>query len=188
VFFLKTNYLNLMNAKSVSKSQLVAFALLLPSLLSGFKSATIMGANLKSNIIFPLWTAAGADFIPHAKIQSKVDERLLEHGNGHRLHIHWCFPGHWSKSFRNKPVKLHGQQTSTLDVIKYKAKQIIGDAPFLWVANKDIDDNEFDDFLFGKRIGNSPHGLNYYQGFDHAVFVSALNLTPAHIRFSSMSV
>lgn len=50
------------------------------------------------------------------------------------------------------------------------------------MGNNDLPDDYFDPTI-SERLPNSPHGLNSFQHYHHAVIISALNPPPAHFKF-----
>jgi len=147
---------------------------MLPKIFTGFSSVTIAGARFTETILYQVWTDSGVEFIEHAGLKKRL--RYQDHDGGHQLTILYAFEGDWSKTFRdnnNKQV-----QNLFVDTIKKE----MGNDRFIWMGNKDLDDD-----LFGKnntRLPNKPHGLNLYQNdYDNFVTLSALNPRSEHYKF-----
>ena len=184
VYARKENWDRMMKGDSEGgKYQFLCFGLLKPTIFEGFKSATAMGAMLTESVMFHWWLNEGVEFEPHPAIDRRVRERLPEHPNGAHLTIRYLFDEPWSKRTRDTPIEVDGRAVHKLDYAKEKLREEFGDAPFLWVANKDVPDTEMDDFPAAIRLPNSPHGLNQFQDVHNVAFLSALNPTPAHFAF-----
>lgn len=157
----------------LGKAQLDVHAHLNPSVLSGFASARIMGANFTDSLLYHLWSQTGAVFrkdrkiVPHA-----VDPRQL----GQRVDIHFFSAHAWSKSRRDK-LGEKGEQGIT-----EMAKELFGDEPFLWVANNDLGDDALP-LANGTRISNISHGDNRWRSWHNIAFLSALNNNPSHFSY-----
>jgi hypothetical protein len=176
-YVLENQYSNLINS-SGEKRKLLAFAHLMPSLLDGFASATIMGACFKDSVLYQLWAAGGVRFQRHKPIARGL--RYREHGNGHLLTIRYGTEEDWSKNLRDKMIG-GADRCSVMDRVVARVKDTLGHNPFVWMGNKDVPDAIFGGH--GQRLPNSPFGLNPYQGIHNAVILSALNPPPAHFAF-----
>ena len=176
-YVLDDQFCNLIESSGENR-KLLTFAHLKPSLFEGFATATIMGACFEESVLFHLWMAMGVKFRTHTTIQNRL--RYQQHDNGGLLTIRYATEESWSKNFRDKP--LSGDQARTvLDQVVERVKQAVGDVDFVWMGNKDNNDDIFNGH--GHRLPNSPHGLNPYQHIHHAVILAALNPPPAHFSF-----
>jgi hypothetical protein len=184
VYARKENWARMHNHDSDDgKHKLLCFGLLRPTIFDPFKSATVMGAMLKESVMFHWWQNWGVEFEQHPVIYQQARKRLPAHLNGDHLTIRYLFDVPWSKSFRDQPVMINGGAVDKFDYVKDKMREVFGDEPFLWVANKDVPDARMEEFPSAIRLSNSPHGLNQYQDVHNVVFLSALNPTPAHFSF-----
>lgn len=157
--------------------KLPSFGLLRPTIFERFKSVCIMGAMLTDSVMYHWWLGHDVKFVSHPVIETKVRERLAEHGNGEHLTIHYLSEEPYSKNMRDKipgGLKVFAQRN---------IQNVFGTEPFIWVANNDVDDTVMDAFPDAKRVSNSPHGLNQFQHIHNVIFLSALNASPAHFGF-----
>ncbi|MBP1180941.1 hypothetical protein [Methylobacterium sp. PvR107] len=163
-------------------ASLVTYSLLKPSLLSGFATVTIASACMTETTLFRLWSAMGATMKPVGAGLRK-DLRYTEHEHGDRITIYFASHEAWSKRFRDRAVEdATGAEVRILDRIRQAIANLIGDEPFVWMGNKDLDDGFFG-LAKAERLPNTPHGLNTYQGYHAVVVLSALNPPPAHFHF-----
>ena len=175
-YVLDDQYQNLLAGQGERRS-LLAFAVLRPTLFEGFASATVMGANLKESMLYHLWLAQGVEFRRHKALTAGL--RYAEHGNGRLLTVRYASEEDWSKTYRDKPA-VAGEPATVFDRVVESVLAAIGDEPFAWMANKDVEDPFTGR---GTRLPNSPHGLNSFQHIHNAVVLSALNPPPAHFTF-----
>jgi hypothetical protein len=185
VFCKKENWHQLIDGAMVKFG---CFALLRPDIFDGFKSVTIMGAMLEDTLLYHVWRNQGVMFEPNFRIQLRANSRLAAHENGNLLTIKYFTSQDWSKSYRNKPGIVDGNEVSKMDFMREKILEDLNGENFLWVANNDVENEIFDRPGHNGqpnaiRLPNSPHGLNEYQDVDNVVFLSALNPSPAHFRF-----
>ncbi len=184
VYAKKENWERMMNGDSENgKYQFLCFGLLKPTILEGYKSATVMGAMLTESVMHHWWLNWDVIFEPHPVIDQKARERLPTHENGEYLTIRYFFDLPWSKRLRNTPVYEDGKAICRLEYLRSKMSEKLAGESFLWVANNDIPDTEMAEFPKSIRMSNSPHGLNQYQDIHNVVFLSALNPSPAHFKF-----
>ena len=179
-FVLDSQYEKLIGGDPSKRGKLLAFAVLNPSILEGFKSATVMGACFEESMLYHLWSAAGVQFETHRAIEGQV--RYTTHPNDHALTILYATDENWSKNMRKRSVEVNGETVKVFDAIVNVIKAEFGkDEPFVWMGNRDLPDNLFGHH--GRRLPNLPHGLNTFQHVHNCVVVSALNPSPAHFRF-----
>lgn len=165
-----------------SKSQLHIHSLLKPSIFEGFKRVIIASALFEESLLSLYWRT-----LPNVKLIEAGPEvvkglRYTEHANGHLLKIYYVGEGAWSKNKRNKIVCVNGLEQNTLYHVRDLIKSQMANLPFVWMGNTDIEDSFFDD-CNAVRLPNTPHGLNSYTTYDHAVVLSALNPPPSHFKF-----
>lgn len=153
-------------------TDLEAFALLDPSIYSGFASMTLMGANFADSLLHRIWSARGVEFTPHPRIKPSWPA----HPNGHLLSIYYVAERAWSKTLRQTGKDLLGRIARAVEV------RMAGE-PFLWLANNDVRVSPFRPGVGDVRLPNSPYGLNQYAHIHNAVILSALNPSPAYFSF-----
>jgi hypothetical protein len=162
--------------KNGKQRQLSVHSVLKPSVLAGFGSVTIAGANFTDSMIYRLWTQQGVNFQEDSALGSSL--KFQEHQNGHLIVIKYGVDAPWS---RKRRLKLVRSDQTVMDAIMQAAEAEFGDSPFLWQANKDVADNLFGSN--GQRLPNIPHGLNDYSHFNNIVFLSSLNPSADHFSF-----
>lgn len=154
------------------------YGLLQPSIMDGWKSATLMGANLMQTIAHRYWASEGARFTPHPHIKP----RYAKHPNGGQLTIYYATERNWSKELRDKVVDDPDRgAVRLLDNIAARVNALHDGRSFAWLANKDVPDDLFDPTR-AVRLPHVSHGLNTYQHLDHAVVLGAMNPTPTQFR------
>lgn len=162
---------------SEQERQTSFFTVLNPSIFENFAGRpTIMSAGFQDTLLYRLWTGAGVMFDEHRQLGNAV--RASEHTNGHLLTISYVLDEDWSKKKRDTMACV-GSTKTVQEAMRDAAISLFGD-DHVYMCNKDSED------LFecvGHHLPNSPWGLNEYQHIDNAVVYSALNLTPAHIKF-----
>jgi hypothetical protein len=146
------------------KYPLYLFALLQPTIFRAFRSVVIMGACFEESLLSILWGSQGVDFRPHAKLTGKL--RFTEHGNGGRLEIRYLADDPWSKRLAAKSNTLGGREVTNNQIALESVKEVFGDAPFLYLVNKDAEEGARAWFLDvnAEALPHAPHGLN---GFAH---------------------
>ena len=165
----------------ITDGKLLVFGLVDPAIFDGFDSVTMMSANLDRTIAYQHLVQHGRIFGQHKAISSRL--RFQRHDNGHLLTIHYAVEdGNWSKHRRDKVVSLGDETYTVNDLIVAGTLDLFGDQEFVWLANKDIEDEA----LFsgrGVRLPHSPHGLNSFQHIHNAAVLPALNPSPALYSF-----
>ena len=180
VFALQSNYHGLLSGDG-STRQLVTHSLLRPSIFAGFKQVILASALFTESTLYKLWTAQGVQLKPVANALLE-GLRYRQHGNGALITIRYLTDRDWSKTLRDKPICLDGEEMPRS--LRDRLPGLIGAAyhaePLAWMGNADM----ADDYLPGAiRLPNSPHGLNGFQHLHHVAVLSALNATPSHFRF-----
>jgi hypothetical protein len=165
--------------KAGKQKQLSVHSIWMPSVLEGFKSATIVSANFTDSMVYRLWSAKGVEFREDRALTSSLQFR--EHTNGHLITIKYADESSWSKYRRVTKLDPAKDKKATVMAIVQVARAIFSDKAFVWQANKDVPDTLFDGK--GERLPNAPHGLNCYSEINNIVFLSSLNPAPDHFRF-----
>ncbi len=182
VFALQSNYHGLLNGDGKTH-QLVTHSILKPSIFDGYKQVILASALFTQSTLYRLWTAQGVAFTPVAD-HMVLGLRYHRHSNGALITIRYLLDRDWSKSLRDKPICLDGEEMPRS--LRDRLPGLIGAAhagePFAWMGNTDIADDYFGS-AEARRLPNSPHGLNGFQHLHHVLVLSALNATPAHFRF-----
>jgi hypothetical protein len=164
-------------AGQVTDGKLLVFGMVDVTIFDDFATATMMSANLERTVAYQHLIQSGRSFTPHKTIPEKL--RFTKHTNGDLLTIHYAVEdGNWSKHKRDKPVTIDGETYTVNNLIISGALDLFGDDPFVWLANKDIEDT--DPFGgCGLKLPHTPHGLNSFQHVHNAAVLAALNPSPA---------
>jgi hypothetical protein len=165
----------------VTDGKLLVFGFIDAAIFDGFATTTIMSANLERTVAYQHLVEHGHEFRVHKGITSKL--RYSGHTNGNLLTIHYAIEdGNWSKHKRDKEIAIAGETCSVNDLIMSAALDLFGDDEFVWLANKDIEDQD----PFGGRgvkLPHTPHGLNSFAHIHNAAVLAALNPSPALYAF-----
>jgi len=149
-----------------------------PAVCNGWQSVRILGAFFEQSLLYMIWSQFNVQFRQDHQIDVSAhrhDETL-----GKRVNIHFFSEKSWSKSLRDRIAN----EDDVLGKIKPLIKDLMGDDPFIWSANKDVPDTIIDtDFSNAIRIPAVCHGLNEYSHINKIVFLSALNNTPGHFGY-----
>ena len=158
------------------KGQSDFFLIQTPDYLDGFADVTLMGANADHSELVVLWKKLfNIEFKPHPSVSGLL--RYDRHENGHRLTLHYCFE-RWSKIYSQSATPETGEDT-VLEFLNAQLAKFFDTSPFLWQANKDVEDDFFED---AKRLPHVPHGLDdqNYIKIHNVALLSAVNReTPA---------
>jgi hypothetical protein len=164
-----------------NQRRVTSHSLLQPSMFDGFQQVIMLGACFEESLMNLVWSAQGVRFKPFRSRRFTSDLRYLAHQNGGLLRIMYATDEPWSKALRDRVLD-EAAGARVLDVILEKVRAEVGDQPFVWMGNKDLDNGTFNG-LKTERLPNTPHGRNDFQGFHVAVILSALNPPPAHFNF-----
>jgi len=152
------------------------FLIQTPDYLDGFAGVTLMGANADHSELVVLWKKLfNIEFKPHPSLSGLL--RYHRHENGHRLTLYYCFE-RWSKIYSQSITAETGEDT-VLERLNFQLVKFFDTSPFLWQANKDVEDDFFED---AKRLPHVPHGLDEpdYMKVHNVALLSAVNReTPA---------
>ena len=150
-------------------------SILSPSILDGFASVFIAGANFEDTGLFALWGKMGIRFKEDTEFAKGL--RYRTHANGKLATIHFAMERNWSRNLLEQST----DGKPNLERLRDAAKLVFEDREFLWQANKSVLDNFFKGA--GQRLPNNPLGLNEFDNIHDVVFLSALNPSPAHGKF-----
>jgi hypothetical protein len=166
------------------RCKLITDAVLKPSIFHHFASTTLASACFEETLLYSLWTAQGI-LLKDATETVAKHLRYTAHSNGDLLTIHYVSEEDWSKSYRDKEVETEDGTIRFGTLITHAVADHFKDTPFLWMGNKDLEDDHFRrvDASGAERLPNTPHGLNCFQHIHNVVVVSALNPPPAHFGF-----
>ena len=191
VFTISDQFVKMIKDKDKANSQLIYFAELNGGVFDGFKRVVICSALFKDSLMYHLWKEAGVNWSPVP--QSWRDSlKYQAHENGKNITVYYATHDSWSKSFRDTVV-MEGSDATIFTVIQQGVKDLVGNAPTIWMGNVDSPDQiwaprtyqdgsveQVGEFV---RLPNSPHGLNDFMEYDNVVVTSALNATPAHFAW-----
>jgi len=149
-------------------------SILMPSVVNGFGSVLIAGANFEDTGLYALWSKTGARFEPDVGLAEGLRYRM--HTNGRMATIHFGLDRNWSRYLLEQST----DGKPNLDRLRDAAQLVVEGRDFLWQANKSVPNNFFKG---GQRLPNNPLGLNEFDTTHYVVFLSALNPSPAHARF-----
>lgn len=153
-------------------AQLHAHSWLKPTILDRWSRVTIMGANFEQSLLYAVWSNLGVEFQadPYIAVKAPAHDRAT----GSRCRVMYFTERNWSKTLRDR--------IGFGRVIDALRKHV--DDEHIWVANKDIEDTQWK-IDKGIRLPAIAHGLNDYRHHNYAVFLAALNDTPAHFSWMS---
>jgi len=157
---------------SKGKATLQTYSTIRPKYFADFKSLTIMGAMFTRSVLYMLWKNE-VNFIPHHHITSALTDN--QHTNGHLLTIKYLSEANWSKTLRDKEVS----GKTVLSMVKTVINREMGLNRYIYATNND----DVRGLTYGERLTNVSHGINTYQGWDRAVFMSALNSSNSAFSF-----
>jgi hypothetical protein len=163
------------------QSQLSVHSILQPSVVDGFRSGLIAGANFKDTMLYHIWSAEKVEFDERNDLKRKL--RFQEHKNGSLITVRYCDERAWSKKRKKSQLVVENQPEAKLvqDMITEVVREHFDGSNFLWQDNKDVRDDAFEGK--GTRLPNIPHGLNEYQDIHNIVFLSALLPRGDHFNF-----
>lgn len=165
--------------KNGKGAYLSVHSILNPTVLDGFDTALIVGANFQESLNHKLW--AGHYDVRITEDQSLADSlKFRSHPNGDLIDIYYATERSWSTKLRDKADDENGENT-TLSRIARAAEGLFGGERFVWQANVSVPDTLFPGNA--ERLPNKPHGLNSYADIHNVVFLSALNPQTDHFRF-----
>ena len=174
-------YSNTLDAHG-NRRKLIFHAALAPSLMEGYRSATILAADAGETTVVHVWSDR-VRFVESRAFDKHL--RYTRHPNGPLLTIEYLSDEDWSKNHRDKRAE-DGRTLLDHGVGLVKAR--FAGEQFAWQANTDQPDSLFGDAR-AVRLPNTAHGLNAFQHIHRAALLSALNPPPAHFAFlSSMGI
>lgn len=185
VYVLADHYGTLVNEIDVDgiNRKLMAFGIMSPITLAGFKKVVITAACFTESVLYYLWRNWKDDGINVVfnDITGQFTLRYEKHDNGALVDIYFAIDRGWSKNIRNTAVELaDGSDAVLVDAIIDKAREMFGRDRSAYFANADVIGTPFTN---SERLPNTTHGLNNFQNIDHIACIAAFNPSPAHFRF-----
>ena len=156
------------------EQQLNASAILMPTIMDGFKSVTVMGALFTDTNMCVLWSGMGVSFVDHPTIPHRL--QYTAHANGRCIDIRYMYDAIYSKR-QDEKHDLFGLMAGAV------MRETDVDEEFLWLANKCKSDNPFSAMNGQRRLPNTPHGQNGFDTYHKIAFMPALNQKPFHSAF-----
>jgi hypothetical protein len=145
-----------------------------PRGLTRVKSATVMGANLDTSMMYDVWSRyfdikfeTDTDITPHLDYADK------EYRNGHLLELTWLHEKPWTKTDADRIS--YGMTRHELNIAL--ADKEFGDMPVLGVVNNSHKEHFPIEWV---RCPVIAHGVNIYSDYKAIYFGAALNRTPRH--------
>jgi hypothetical protein len=175
---LNTHYRSFVHSESYANlvsgmtSQLSVHSLLMPTVIAGYPSVLLSGANFEDSGVRFLWEKAGVKFVEDTSVTTKL--RYRTHPNGDLVDVYYATERDWTRALSD----VESAGLINLERLRYAAVKTLS-PPYLWQANVRVPDK----FLPGQRLPNSPHGLNMFGSIHQIGFFSALNKSPAHANF-----
>ena len=155
-------------------NKLTFHSLLQSTIINGFASVFMAGANLEDSGVYNLWGQEGIRFKEDREFTEGL--RFETHPNGHLLTIYYAVEKDWSRDIRTATIDGVPNQDRMRDAVKC----LFGSSPFLWQANKRVSDSFIDG---GTRLPHNSLGLNGFSDVHDIAFFSSLNPSSPHIRF-----
>lgn len=176
------------------RKRLSFFVLAKPSILHGFESCTILGANFEDSLLYLLWKDE-IDFVPHPVI--KGDYQDFRH-KADFVSLYYVSNMNCTKhlyenmevapqEFLNRAAQAVHERfgpashifcVNNPDMEKVNGKWL-RKPPFEWA----LEENYEGEPLKGKRVSPDPNGINDLQDRNMAIHLAALNYGPMDFRF-----
>ena len=160
------------------RRQLIFHALLDPSIMAGYRSATLLAADAGETALACGWGLRGDVALRETRMLDR-HLRYTVHRNGPLLTVRWLSAEDWSKRHRDRSA---GDGRTLLQHAVDRVGQHWHGQPFAWLGNNDLSDKLWGD-ADAVRLPNTSHGLNEFQHLHRAVLLSSLNPPPAHYSF-----
>ncbi|MCG5238126.1 DEAD/DEAH box helicase family protein [Xanthobacter oligotrophicus] len=172
------NYDNLKSGDSRA-DKFSVFVVRNTTVLSKFRSCTLISARFKETLFYKIMSTRGVDFVEYGERFNNVfrtDDELGfdfdEHENGELLEIHYLPIERWSKHIiQNYPELISS-------FIGYAIEQFAG-KDFIFQSNKMVGGKGVDNSSLikvgGIELGSVAHGLNGYRHIDNAFIYPAYN-------------
>lgn len=148
-------------------------SLLKPSIVEGYRSILIAGAEVKASPLYRHWSNQGVVFEEALDLKARL--RFEQPPNGSATTFHYVFDKEFSKTFRDR---------EDLDVVKWMqeaAIKVFGGSGFLYSCNKDTSGLfEGVDKSVAVYLPNDSKGSNEYDKYHNSVLICARNLKPVH--------
>lgn len=148
-----------------------------------FAEVTLMGAAFNESLLGLIWPALGVEFAAKTEILQGL--RYHAHDCGPRLHFEYLFEADWSKNFAGKRSGYRQRENPNFSILLECVAERFQGQRFVYLTNKDTERQVNAQLvpIMGEQLPNAPWGLNCYQHVHNAAILSALNPTPAHLKF-----
>lgn len=178
--YVNTNeYSQYVASDSKKETAPVLYAEMNPSIMSGYKSVRVAGAELKESLLYKIWQTKNIRF----KEEQLSELKYYSHQNGESVNIYYATNTNWSKEKRNKH-----KDDIWIPLLK-KVSDLSENKRFLYLGNNDTGDL-FPHSDNATRLPGMPHGLNDYTNVDMVAFLAAYNPSPqqaAFLRFRGLT-
>ena len=158
-----------------SKRKLSFHATLLPSLMEGYRSATVLAADAGETALVHLW-AGRVRFREARHLDRHL--RYTTHPNGSLLTVEYISEEDWSKRHRDKRAE---DGRPLLDHAVEAVRRRFGEAEFAWMGNLDLGDDLFGDAR-ATRLPNTSHGLNSFTHLHNAALLQCFKPAARPLR------
>jgi hypothetical protein len=152
-------------------------SILKPQVIDGFGSVFMAAANFEDTALYGLWSQS-MQFERDHKFSKSL--RFSQHENGNLITIYYAVNDQWSRKLLETTAGPN-ETRNVRDHLIDATKQLFGKDPFLWQANKSLQQNPFG--TNAHRLPNKPHGLNSYANIHNIAFLSSLNPATDHFKF-----
>jgi hypothetical protein len=153
-----------------------------PGALEGWASVQIMGAHFDDSVLKMVWETQGVSLKPSKVI--KADRDAHDETLGKRIVLHSFGDKRWSKKLFAKLGEHSYVDEAAVKALWPVIEKVVGGEPFIYAVNNDLDDKVIEArFTKAKRVPNNPHGLNSFQDYTKAVFLTCLNNRSPHFAF-----
>ncbi|MFG1299307.1 hypothetical protein V5F49_05875 [Xanthobacter sp. V3C-3] len=185
--FAKRDHFNNILEKNGKTKTLSVYAVRNTSVMSKFKTCTVLSARFKETFFYLILSNRGVDFVEYGgrcyasmRNDPEVGFDFDQHQNGHLLEIHYLPIERFSKGIIKRYPEL-------IDALMAYAIERFKRQEFIFQSNKMIDGKEMDTSALvaagGKKLGGTVHGLNCYSHIDNAFIFPALNPNDNHKNF-----
>jgi hypothetical protein len=123
-------------------------SVLKPQLIHGFASVFMAAANFEDTALYGLW-GQSMQFEQDQEFVNLL--RFSKHQNGRLITIHYAIDDQWSRKLLEMAVGSDNSRNIRDNLIE-ATKQLFGKDPFLWQANKSLEQNPFSSN--GQRLPN----------------------------------
>jgi hypothetical protein len=157
-------------------------AVLRPEALDGWASVQMMGAHFEDSVLKLVWEGQGVRFAQSKRIVA--DRETHDASLTKRIRLYSFGDKRWSKKLFAKLGEHEYVDERAVAALHPTIEKVVGTEPFLYAVNNDIDGRAIEHrFPSARRVPNNPHGLNHFQDYTKAVFLTCLNNRSPHFAF-----